>query len=348
MNVEEVTAESGFGSVVVVDNLPKVPGAKVDKLSTVVKKIFGQIGVIRENGLHMPLDSDGTTKGFAFVEYHGAAEAAAAREQTDGYKLDKAHVFKTSMFDAFAKFESVPDQYKVPDPKPYTAKENTQSYMLDDRGRDQYAIRFGDSTEIHWNDAQKSEPVEVYKRDFWTESYVQWSPRGNYLATVHRQGVALWGGPGFVRFQKFSHNGVQFIEFSPCERFLASGSTHDEAREATVVINFFDTRSGAKLRSFQGPISEFAAGGGGRGGLTWPVFKWAGPSDNGAFFARMKKDQISVYQAPDMTLVDKKSITLEGVEDFCFSPNDPILACFQPDRPLLERPSRGSWPLGST
>ncbi len=65
---------------------------------------------------------------------------------------------------------------------------------------------------------------------------------------MHRQGVALWGGPGFTRFQKFSHNGVQFIEFSPCERFLASGSTHEETREATVVVNFFDTRSGAKLR----------------------------------------------------------------------------------------------------
>jgi translation initiation factor 3 subunit B len=71
---------------------------------------------------------------------------------------------------------------------------------------------------------------------------------------VHRQGVALWGGPGFARFAKFSHNGVQFIEFSPCERYLASGSTHDPANareQAQVVVNFFDVRSGAKLRSFQ-------------------------------------------------------------------------------------------------
>ena len=53
----------------------------------------------------MPIDADGMTKGFAFVEYHDAAEANAARQQTDGYKLDKAHVFKTSMYDGFAKFE---------------------------------------------------------------------------------------------------------------------------------------------------------------------------------------------------------------------------------------------------
>ena len=34
--------DSGFGSVVVVDNLPKVPKAKHEKLATVLKKIFGQ------------------------------------------------------------------------------------------------------------------------------------------------------------------------------------------------------------------------------------------------------------------------------------------------------------------
>jgi translation initiation factor 3 subunit B len=39
-----------------------------------------------------------------------------------------------------------------------------------------------------------------------------------------------------------------------------------------VVINFFDTRTGAKLRNFQGPVSEFASGA--SKGLTWPVFKW--------------------------------------------------------------------------
>jgi hypothetical protein len=42
--------------------------AKYDKLGTVLKKIFGQIGTIREGGLHMPT-ANGMTKGFAFVEF---------------------------------------------------------------------------------------------------------------------------------------------------------------------------------------------------------------------------------------------------------------------------------------
>ena len=50
---------------------------------------------------------------------------------------------------------------------------------------------------------------EVYKRASWTESFVQWSPHGNYLATVHRQGVVIWGGASWQRLARFSHPGVR-------------------------------------------------------------------------------------------------------------------------------------------
>ena len=119
---------------------------------------------------------------------------------------------------------------------------------MDRRGRDQFAIRYGDETEIYWNDHQKAlaeevsapsatstdrllshmscsalsaakclhpvltlEPVlslQVYKRSFWTESFVQWSPKGGYLGTVHTRGVAVWGGPSFARLQRFTHTEV--------------------------------------------------------------------------------------------------------------------------------------------
>ena len=53
----------------------------------------------------------------------------------------------------------------------------------------------------------------------WTETYVRWSPKGTYLATLHHQGIALWGGEEFKRLMRFSHPGVQLIDFSPCERY---------------------------------------------------------------------------------------------------------------------------------
>ena len=50
---------------------------------------------------------------------------------------------------------------------------------------------------------------DVYKRSTWTESFVQWSPAGNYIATIHRQGVAVWGGHSWQRMARFSHPGVR-------------------------------------------------------------------------------------------------------------------------------------------
>ena len=87
-------------------------------------------------------------------------------------------------------------------------QENLWQWMMDPRGRDQFVIRYQDATEICWNDAQRTQAEEVYKRSFWTESFVGWSPHGSYLATMHRQGVALWGGPSFSRLVRFTHPNV--------------------------------------------------------------------------------------------------------------------------------------------
>ena len=47
--------------------------------------------------------------------------------------------------------------------------------------------------------------VQVYSREFWTGSYVQWSPHGSYLATMHQQGVAVWGTGAFSRIHRYAH-----------------------------------------------------------------------------------------------------------------------------------------------
>ena len=64
----------------------------------------------------MPMDP--ATKmscGYAFIEFSSKAEADAAVEQTDGYKLDKAHVFKVSKFDDFEKYAKIPDECVAPE-----------------------------------------------------------------------------------------------------------------------------------------------------------------------------------------------------------------------------------------
>lgn len=347
-DIEEIQSETGFGSVIVVDNLPVVPPGKHEKLVTVVRKIYGQIGTIREGGLWMPVDqATKNTKGYAFVEFCSAQEADAAMAQTDGYKLDKSHVFKVNKFDEFDKFLKVPDTYTAPAVKEYSAKANLWSWMMDERGRDQFAIRFGDDTELYWNDPARRCCEEVYRRSFWTESYVQWSPRGSMLTTVHRQGVAVWGGVGWQRLARFDHPGVQLVDFSPCEKYLVTASTQEPSNprdSATVLVKIFNVRAGQVARVFEGPLSDFVHEG--VSGLPWPLFKWAGGCDD-KYFARMSKNQISVFSTPDMTLLDKKSVKVEGVADFNWCPTAPILSIYQPETgnqpariSLLQIPSR--------
>ena len=61
----------------------------------------------------------------------------------------------------------------------------------------------------------------LFRRQNWTETYVRWSPNGNYLATFHKRGIALWGAEKFKQIMRFQHEGVQLIDFSPCEKYDA-------------------------------------------------------------------------------------------------------------------------------
>lgn len=76
------------------------------------------------------------------------------------------------------------------------------------------------------------------RRSFWTESYVQWSPRGSLLTTIHRQGVAVWGGVGWTRMQRLDHGGVHWMDWSPNEKYMITCSTEESSnpRDPTQVL----------------------------------------------------------------------------------------------------------------
>jgi uncharacterized protein with WD repeat len=44
------------------------------------------------------------------------------------------------------------------------------------------------------------------------------------------------------------------------------------------------------------------------------------------YFARIGEDLISVYETPSMSLLDKQSIKIPGVKDFCWSPKQNIIS----------------------
>ncbi|MED6203662.1 Eukaryotic translation initiation factor 3 subunit B [Stylosanthes scabra] len=339
--------DSGFGNVIVVDNVPIVPMEKFEKLETVIRKIYSQVGDIKENGLWMPLSSDSTkTLGYCFIEFNTPQEAELAKKETQGYRLDRSHIFSVTMFDEFDKFMKVPDQWAPSESKPYAPGENLQNWLTDAKARDQFVIRAGSDTEVLWNDARHLKPDPVYKRSFWTESFVQWSPLGTYLATVHRQGAQVWGGAtAFDRLMRYAHPQVKLIDFSPGEKYLITYSSHEPSNPRDinrVVVNIFNVRTGKVMRDFKGIADDFTVGGaGGVTGVSWPVFKWSGGTDD-KYFARMGKNVLSVYETDTFSLVDKKSLKVENIMDFSWSPTDPIIALYVPEMGGGNQPARVS------
>nr|POE62178.1 eukaryotic translation initiation factor 3 subunit b [Quercus suber] len=145
---------------------------------------------------------------------------------------------------------------------------------------------------------------------------MQWSPLGTYLAIVRRQGAAGWGGANtFNHLMRYAH-------------------------PQSVVINILDVRIGKVMRDFKGGADDFTFGGTGVvTGMSWPVFRWAGGKED-KYFARIWKNIISVYETDTFSLIDKKSLKVENVVDFSWSPTDLILALFILE--LVDHPARVS------
>lgn len=334
-----------FDNVIVVENIPKVTPAKKDRLLAVLKKIFDQLHVV-ENGFYLPEGpnpanpSEQMTKGFMFVEFENPAAAAAAITSVNGYELDPKHKFKCFNFADIDKYMSVPDEWVAPEKPKVETKEHLKSWMLDTMARDQFAVKIADTVSIYWN--SKNEAPEVaYQRAKWSDSDIHWSPLGTYFVTTHRQGVALWGGSSFNKINRFAHTGVSLVDFSPNEKYMITYSKEPYFREFNKEEKFYniviwELSTGNMLRYFEGNPTP----------AEWPVFKW---SHNDDFFGRINANNsgIAVYQASNMTLVDKKAIPADQVKFFNWAPDKNIIAYWTPeikDTParvtLLEIPSK--------
>ncbi|KAI8996091.1 eukaryotic translation initiation factor eIF2A-domain-containing protein [Gaertneriomyces semiglobifer] len=321
----------GFDNVIVVDNVPKVGEAKKEKLLNVIRKIFSNIGRIKENGLHMPMDSiTGESKGYMFIEFETAEQAALAVKQAHGFKMDKVHVLEVNKFDDVERYAHVEEEYREPEETEFKEKEHLKSWLGDAKARDQWVMLKGDDVSIYWNNKAEQPDLE-HTRQNWSETYVAWSPKGTYLATFHKQGIALWGGPSWTQMARFPHPNVKLIDFSPNEKYITTWS-HEGFRGPDGELHhvaIWDIITSRMLRSFPvaTPSSQDAKSGGTMK-IDWPMFKW---SFDDKYVARMFPDMISVYETPGMGLLDKKSFKIKDVKSFEWSPSDHILSYWTPE-----------------
>ncbi|KAI9859644.1 MAG: Translation initiation factor 3 subunit b [Trichoglossum hirsutum] len=333
----EVRLEEGLDAFVVIDGLPVVPEESKGKLVKFLLRKLNTVGKTREDAIFMPLNDKKMSEGYAFVEYETPEQAVAAVKHLHGVPLDKKHtiaVNKLTDIDRYGREGRVDENYQPPNIEPFAEKEHLRWWIGDPNARDQLVMYRGDSVGVFWN-KKRDPPENIVDRLHWTESFVQWSPMGTYLTSIHAQGVQLWGGSSWLRQKRFAHPSVNLVDYSPNEKYLTTWSNKPiEVPEGHPVLTadedgknyiIWDIATGKALRSFTSidhsdrPTDE--AGNPVKRKMQWPAFKW---SADDRYVARLHPGQsISVYELPRMALLDKTSIKIDGVVDFEWSPSTP-------------------------
>jgi len=333
----DVNLRRRLDSVVVINNLPKdVPPEKLDKLKGVVLKIFTgkSFGNLQEGGFEMPVSEDGKTLGFAFLAYEKQEGALQAIKLLDGFKMPPNFVLEVFPFSNLEKSENWPEEYQEPTLPEFTTGPNLSSWLMQPGQRDQYLIRHGTMTEIYWCEGMMmgAQGTLVYdgarEREngkIWCEMWTAWSPQGSYLATCHRQGIALWGGDDFQKIRRFAHPDVTELSFSPEEKFLLTWNGIDDNKNARALI-LWNIKTGREVKCFKvaPPLNDKDS--------AWPVMKWS-PDDS--YFARMIFDGISVFESKTGRLLEKKPVRTNAIREFLWSPSDNLIAYWAPEKDSL-------------
>ncbi|EPX70803.1 translation initiation factor eIF3b [Schizosaccharomyces octosporus yFS286] len=350
----------GYDTVVVIQGVPVVEESKVqDFYRFLTSRLFAKIGKVKENGLHMPLeDKDGkkVSNGIVFADFETVEFADLCVQELDGKQILKNHVFVVRKLSQLEKALNTPEEFTFEE-REFKEREHLRSWLADYYGRDQFISYYGNQVSVNWN--RKSDiPEQIVNRENWTETYVQWSPLGTYLVSLHLRGIQLWGGESWNMCARFLHPYVKFIDFSPNEKYLVSWSyepvrlppighparenmpftDEDEGKHCFV----WDIASGRILRSFKIPpqLDNKDAK-----KVVWPLFKW---SADDRFLARVNVGQsISIYETPSLSLVDKKTLKIEGVQNFEWCPvsnalggdnKEQLLAYWTPE--VVNQPAR--------
>ncbi|VDL73112.1 unnamed protein product [Nippostrongylus brasiliensis] len=322
----------------IIFGLPVVGAERVAKLRSVLSKVF--TNVEPEHKAFFPLTEEGGSKGCVFIEFPDKAKAEYAKGVLNGYKLDKSHVFSALLFNEARNFQEPKKDWQPPEPVPYKDVGDLWWWMQHPRCRDQFAVQYEKdgvpTVACYWHikghDPEIAGEPGKAERASWTETVFKWSPHGSYLTTLHKKGVAIWGGPRFDRIQRFTHDNVQFIDFSPCEKYLVTYAESAEKNhwgDDEDCLRIWDVVTG----EIEYPKKSFCS----CKYLIDICFMW---SHDEKYFACLKapeKDKlekekkvngISVFDTEKFALVDGRNIIVENIKTFSWSPTQNIISYY--------------------
>ncbi|KAI5655853.1 hypothetical protein M9H77_33040 [Catharanthus roseus] len=334
-----------FSNVIIVDNLPMVGPAKFKKLENYIRNIYDKIktGMIKEDGFFMPVNPETQkTLGYCFIEFNTPQEAELAKQKTNNYDLDndQKYILSVNLMDEFDRLIHVADEW-MPEPEeiPCISQENLQQWLTDKQARDQFLVINGSNVEIYWNDHRLLKPEFIYSSEI--ADCVQWSPHGTYLAIADKKGVFLQGGAtAFHPLVLCDHAQVKLFDFSPGEKYLVTYSidgTSSPNDKQRALLRIFDTRSGKMLRGFKRILDDLATCG---TQVPWPLIRWDGGKYD-KYFATIGRNFLIVHEAKSfLAKVEEIPMKIMDVQDFSWSPSDPIIAVFIPGLHGKDDPAR--------
>eukprot|EP00727_Mastigamoeba_balamuthi_P011240 m51a1_g6739 putative eukaryotic translation initiation factor 3 (1274) ;mRNA; f:221517-226141 len=344
LEMQEPKLETTFARVVVVDNIPVVPKEKLEKLITFVTRVMVTAGPLATDGVFIPTDEAGATKGYGFFEYTNEADAHSALDKLQGYKMDKNHAFRISKFDDIERYANVPEKFEPKKVNPYVEREDLGTWLEDPRylqGAEQFLTQFADDIDIQWHlPHQTKTDLACPHKTVRADTVATWSPRGTYVTTFHVQGVMLWGSnkTTFVKLFKYPHSDVRYAALSPRETYLVTARDHGAADAQPVIV--WDVKGQKALRTFlpaERSRAEEAASGkrddqprrlNPTALMPAPLF-W---SADDKYVARVVQDAVEVYEMPTFALVGGAPVRANGVQEICWSPRDSVLSYFVPER----------------
>ena len=192
-----------FSCIAIFDGLPKIPESKIDRLMKVVGDKINKIdGAGKIVNRIMPMGADGKkTEGYAFIEFDSFQGCEKVIKGINGKPLDRKHTFAVSRYSQYDSVVATEDEYKSPPQADFKVQSKTYNdWTLDDFGRDQFVLRYGNDCQVCWNDpvrqsGDKNGMEVFYDRQKETKKTlkkgVRWSPRGSFLATFHDQGIYI-------------------------------------------------------------------------------------------------------------------------------------------------------------
>ncbi|CAD7944351.1 unnamed protein product [Amoebophrya sp. A25] len=332
-----------FPDTLMVCNLPRVSqeGEKGDEFAKLKKAINKKLGKTEEEpGFEVEMwinKETGTTDGVAFLKFPNKNELEKARKRIDGFKMGKK--LAAIPMDDFDSLMELPGTFQQAQKKSAAAPKlaflnDCNSWLLDDKGREQLCLRYQQDTEIYWLDPLETlAPYYTGQREkasgrVWCDWKVSWSPHGSFLVTMHKPGLALWGGDEMVQKRKLMHPGVQELMFSPSEQYLITwnGANPDEDKAA---YRIWDVKTGAVLKEIGTP--KFSPSG------VHDAFPHLLFSPDSKLFARCTEREIHIHGLPSCAPWKRPGMNEHvpfrfenGISSFQWSPKDNVIAVFSP------------------